>query len=139
MIILDTNVISALMRPASNPKVVDWTNAQSRSSLFTTAVSLMEIRVGLLTMPTGKRRDELTQGFDALLGGLFRDNILPLDAQAAEQASRMEVLQRRLGRNIGNADVQIAGIAFARSATLATRNGKDFTDLDIPLVDPWAA
>lgn len=138
MIVLDTNVISALMRPETNAPVIDWVDARRASDLWTTAVSLMEIRTGLLLMPAGKRREMLTSGFDRLLGGLLRGRLLPFDASSAEQASKVALKQQRRGKNVGIGDIQIAGIALANGAALATRNIKDFHDLDIPLVDPWA-
>jgi predicted nucleic acid-binding protein len=138
MIVLDTNVISALMRPEMNARVVDWMDAERASNLWTTAISLTEIRTGLLFMPSGKRREMLTNGFDHLLGSLFKGRLLPFDASSAEHASNVELVQRRRGKDTGIGDIQIAGIALANGATLATRNVKDFHGLDIPLVDPWS-
>jgi predicted nucleic acid-binding protein len=138
MIVLDTNVISALMRPEANAPIVDWVDAKRASDLWTTAVSLMEIRTGLLLMPFGKRQEMLTSGFDRLLGGLLKGRLLPFDASSAEHASNVALTQQRRGNNVGIGDIQIAGIALANGAILATRNMKDFHDLDIPLVDPWA-
>jgi predicted nucleic acid-binding protein len=137
MIVLDTNVISTLMRPEANTPVVNWVDAKRTSDLWTTAVSLMEIRTGLLFMPVGKRREMLTSGFDRLLSGPLRGRMLPFDASSAEHASNVALIQQRRGQNVGIGDIQIAGIALANGAALATRNIKDFYDLDIPLVDPW--
>jgi predicted nucleic acid-binding protein len=137
MIVLDTNVISALMRSELNPLVTEWANRQPQSLLWTTSVTLMEIRSGLLFMPEGRRRNLLSQGFDNLLSSIFAGRILAFDVRAAEQAAMIDLAQHRKGRNIGVADLQIAGIAIAQGATLATRNTKDFAGLGIPLVDPW--
>jgi len=135
MIVLDTNVVSALMRPEANPAIVEWANTQS--SLWLTAISVMEIRSGLLFMPVGKRRQALAEGFDRLLAGSLRGHVLPFDTEAAEEAAKVDHIQQRRGRNIGSGDVQIAGTVRANRATLATRNVKDFSDLDIPLLNPW--
>lgn len=137
MIILDTNVISALMRPEMNEVVAGWADAQTKTLLWTTSVSIMEVRIGLILMPDGARKQGLQRGFEALVGSVLSDRILPLDKEAAEVASRIAVVQMKRGINADIGDYQIAGIVQARRATLATRNVKDFADLDIPLVNPW--
>ncbi|GLS30542.1 hypothetical protein SAMN04488498_103143 [Mesorhizobium albiziae] len=138
MIILDTNVISALMRPEMNTSIVEWVDAKPSSGLWTTSITLLEIRSGLLFMPEGKRRVALMAGFDQLLRGLLAGRVLPFDGPSAEHAARVDLLQQRRGNNIGIGDIQIAGIALAQNATLATRNLKDFDNLDISLLNPWA-
>jgi predicted nucleic acid-binding protein len=137
MIILDTNVLSALMRPIVNEPVVEWVNRQPAALLWTTAVSLMEIRVGLCLMAAGGRRDSLTDGFNILLGGLLKNRVLPFDTQAAEAASRIAALQKQRGFNIEIGHHQIAGIVMSREASLATRNVKDFAGLEFPVINPW--
>jgi predicted nucleic acid-binding protein len=137
MIILDTNVVSALMRPEMNTRVIQWVDTKPSSNLWITAITLLEIRSGLLFMPDGKRKEALVAGFGKLLSGLLAGRVLPFDGPSAEYASQVDLLQHRRGNNIGIGDIQIAGIALAQSATLATRNVKDFDELDIPLVDPW--
>ena len=138
MIILDTNVVSALMRPEMNTRVIQWLDTKPASDLWITAVTLLEIRSGLLFMPDGKRKEALVAGFEKLLNGLFAGRVLPFDGPSAEQASRVDLLQHRRGNDIGIGDIQIAGIALEQSAILATRNVRDFEDLDIPLVNPWS-
>lgn len=135
MIVLDTNVISALMRPETNPSIVEWANAQP--SMWLTAISIMEIRSGLLFMPHGRRRQALTEGFDQLLAGFLKGHILPFGVEAAEEAARIDHIQQRRGQSIGSGDIQIAGTVRANRATLATRNTRDFSDLDIVLINPW--
>lgn len=139
MIILDTNVISALMRPEVNPVPVAWVDDQPKALIWTTAVTVMEIRTGLHQMPDGRRRAALTTGFEVLLAGKFSERVIPLDQIAAEQAARVAARQTARGRNTAIGDFQIAGIAISRGATLATRNVRDFADLGLKLVDPWAA
>lgn len=137
MMILDTNVVSALMRPEFNMPIVEWIDTRLQSSLWFTSISLMEIRSGLLFMPEGKRRELLVRGFQNLLDGVLNGRILPFDQSAAEAAASIDVIQQKLGKNVGIGDIQIAGVALARGATLVTRNVKDFTGLDIPLINPW--
>lgn len=137
MMILDTNVVSALMRPEFNLPVVEWIDSRPQSSLWFTSISLMEIRSGLLFMPPGKRRDLLTQGFQELLGNLLDGRVLPFDGAAAEAAASIDLIQQKRGSNVGTGDIQIAGIVVSIGATLVTRNVEDFTGLDIPLVNPW--
>lgn len=138
MILLDTNVVSALMRPEQNPRVVQWIDARPKSLLWLATVSLLEIRSGLLFMPEGRRRTLLTLAFNELLSGFFDGRVLPFDSEATEQAAIVDLAQHSSGRNIGIGDIQIAGIARAWHATLATRNIRHFTDLGISLVDPWS-
>lgn len=125
------------MRPEMNGRIIEWIDGKPSSSLWMTSVSLMEIRIGLLLMPHGKRRDGLAAGFEQLLDGMLNGRLLPFDGSSAECASRVYSCQQSRGNNVGIGDVQIAGIALAQNATLATRNVKDFNDLDIPLVNPW--
>lgn len=137
MIILDTNVISALMRPRSHLDVVAWLNDQPRSSIWTTSISLLETRYGLHLMPRGRKRDELTAGFESLLRGILAGRLLPFDVAAAEEAAALFARRTASGRNIEVRDTQIAGIAISRNASLATRNTRHFDDLDLRLVNPW--
>ena len=138
MIVLDTNVVSALMRPQLNSRVVEWIDVQPDAILWTTSLTILEARAGLLRLPEGRRKSEMTLAFDFIIAAL-KDRILPFDAPAAEAAAI--IASRRLGTgiNIDTIDTQIAGICLVRRATLATRNVKDFADLDIPLVNPWEA
>ncbi len=138
MIVLDTNVLSALMRPEVNEPAIGWVNRQPGALLWTTSISLLEIKIGLHLMPSGRRRDGLTSGFEVLLDGPFRDRVLPFDVPAAEAAAKVAAFQQRRGPNIEVGDHQIAGIVISREASLATRNVKDFDGLDIPIVNPWA-
>ena len=127
------------MRPEFNPQVVEWLDRQPWASIWTTAICIFEARSGIVLLPAGRRRDCLLAGLDGLLSTILSGRILAFDLAAAERSA--EIFQRRVprGRNIGQNDTQIAGIAIQHKATLATRNAKDFDDLDIPLVDPWTA
>ncbi|TKT75349.1 type II toxin-antitoxin system VapC family toxin [Aquamicrobium sp. LC103] len=137
MIVLDTNVVSSLMRPEENPLVVRWLDAQPRISIWITTITILEIRFGLLVLPDGRRRAGLLERFDLLLSSAIGDRILPFDRSAAEQSARISAIRRSVGRQIDLADTQIAGIVISRNATLATHNVKDFNDLDIELFNPW--
>jgi toxin FitB len=139
MILLDTCVISALMRPQDNRPVVAWLDRQSSVSIWTTAVTVLEIRFGLLTMPQGRRRAKFEQAFVGLLQQDLDGRIAAFDLAAAEAASTLAAERRRKGRPIDVRDTQIAGIALARRAAIATRNAKHFDDLSVPIIDPWTA
>ena len=139
MILLDTCVISALMRPQDNRPVVAWLDRQSSVSIWATAVTVLEIRFGLLTMPEGRRRSKFEQAFDGLLQQDLEGRIAAFDLAAAEAAATLAAERQRKGRPIDVRDTQIAGVALARRAAIATRNAKHFDDLSIPIVDPWAA
>jgi predicted nucleic acid-binding protein len=137
MIVLDTNVISALMRPDMNPAVVSWLDRQTSSIVWITAISVLEVRSGLFLLPDGKRKSGLLERFDQFLRDEIVGRVLPFDRNAAEAASILSAKRIAVGRNIDRMDTQIAGIVVSRRAVLATRNIKDFNDLDIPLVNPW--
>jgi len=137
MIVLDTNVLSALMRQSADKQVVDWLDKQPRSSIWTTSVTILEIRFGLQILPVGKRRPALIQSFEALLDKIER-RVAPFDTTAAQQAGDLMALRHKKGRPGELRDTMIAGIVLACHATLATRNISHFEDLLVPVVSPWA-
>lgn len=137
MIILDTNVLSALTRPNPQEAVVQWLDRQPESSIWTTSITLMEIRFGLESMPLGRRREQMTQGVEAVLKEEIEERYLFFDIAAARQAAELMALRKRKGRPVELRDTMIAGIALASHATLATRNVRDFEDLSVPVVNPW--
>jgi len=137
MIILDTNVLSALMHEFPDPVVLDWLDRQPDSSIWTTTVSLMELRYGLNILPLGRRRQRMSEE----LGGVLREEIegryVPFDIPAAEQAAELMAMRKQKGRPVDFRDTMIAGITLATRATLATRNIAHFEDLSVPVVNPW--
>ncbi len=137
MIILDTNVISALMRRRPDPPVRDWLDRQPGESVWTTSITVLEVRTGLESLDPGDRRMALEQAFDALLRSDLEERILAFDVPAANAAGAIAGARRRAGRTIEVRDIQIAGIAMVRHAILATRNTRHFEGLGLPLVDPW--
>ena len=139
MIILDTNVISALMRKDIDPVVVAWLDRQPTESIWLTAVTVFEVHLGLELLAPGRRRRQLEGAFARALDEDFEGRILPFERDAARAAALLAARQQQAGRPIDFRDVQIAGIAAARRAALATRNTRHFADLGIALVDPWAA
>jgi predicted nucleic acid-binding protein len=138
MIILDSNVVSELMSPRPEERLIAWLDRQVRSSIWTTSVNVFEIRFGLQIMPPGKRRDVYARGFESFLQGIDH-RIAPFDIEAAEHASALMALRKLQGRPREDRDTMIAGIVLAHRATLATRNISHFDDLSAPLIDPWAA
>jgi toxin FitB len=139
MILLDTCVISALMRPQDNRPVVAWLDRQPSVSIWTTAVTVLEVRFGLLTMPQGRRRAKFEQAFAGLLEQDLEGRIAAFDLAAAEAAAALAAERERRGRPIDVRDTQIAGIALARRAAIATRNAKHFGGLSMAIIDPWTA
>jgi len=136
MIILDTNVLSALMQQEADKKVVAWLDQQPRTSIWTTSLTLLEVRFGLQIMATGKRRSLLMQAFENLLD-MMSQRVAPFDAAAARQAADLRASHKRRGRPGELRDTMIAGIALASRATLATRNTAHFEDLTVPVINPW--
>jgi predicted nucleic acid-binding protein len=138
VIILDTNVVSALMRPSDNPVVLAWLDKQPLVSVWTTAITIMEIRLGLLLLPNGRRRSGLAQSFADFVREDLQGRVLSFDAAAADAAASLAAAYRQCGRQVDIRDIQIAGVAIARKAAVATRNAKHFDDPSIPVVNPWS-
>lgn len=139
MIILDTNVLSALMRTAPDAPVVTWLDRQPAESIWITSITLFEAYLGLALLPSGRRRQTLEAVFARLLKEDLENRVLDFDSAAATQAASLAVERQKNGRPVDMRDTQIAGIALARRATLATRNLRHFADLKISIVNPWAA
>ena len=139
MIILDTNVLSALMSKAPEASVVAWVDNQPAESVWITSITLFEVRLGLALLPAGRRRQKLETAFAQLLEEDLENRVLDFDSAAATAAASLAGERQKAGRPVDMRDTQIAGIALARRATLATRNVRHFADLKIPIVDPWVA
>lgn len=120
-----------------DPVVVSWLDSLPAESIWTTAVTVFEVRMGLEILPAGRRRDQLEESFAKALEEDFENRVLPFDHLAAEAAGRIAAERRQAGRPVEIRDVQIAGIARARRATLATRNIRHFVGCGVPLVNPW--
>ncbi len=137
MFVLDTNVVSELMRPAPRPAVEAWVGGRPAASLFFTAVGESELWFGVEIMPRGVRRDALAAAIEQMLRGDFASRILPFDSRAARHYATLAATRRAAGRPISQADCQIAAIAGSRGSTIVTRNVSDFEGLGIALVNPW--
>lgn len=136
MIILDTNVLSALMHQTPDPIVVAWLDRQPRISVWTTSVTVLEIRFGLQIMPAGKRRSFLVQAFEFFIEKIGQ-RVASFDRTAAQQASDLMASRHKKGRPGDLRDTMIAGIVLAHHATLATRNTLHFGDISAPVINPW--
>lgn len=137
MILLDTNVLSELMRPQPNSTVVAWVDAHSGEA-GVCAITLAEINLGIALLPEGKRRESLAAAARQMFAEDFAGSCLPFDAAAAEHFARLVAARRQIGRPITIQDAQIAAIALAGGTSLATRNTGDFAAITgLKLVDPW--
>ena len=139
MILLDTNVLSALMRREPDPAVMTWLDNQPAESIWTTTITVFEVRTGIELLAQGRRRRQLEQAFAELIGEDLAGRVQSFDQVAALAAASIAAGRQRGGRPVEIRDVQIAGIATARRATLATRNTRHFADLGVELVNPWSA
>jgi predicted nucleic acid-binding protein len=137
MIILDTNVLSALMRQSADKMVVEWLDKQPRTSIWTSSITILEIRYGLQILPTGKRRSALIQTFEKVLVDKIENRVASFDTAAAQQAGDLMALRYTKGRPGELRDTMIAGIVLASHAILATRNTSHFEDLSVQVVNPW--
>jgi toxin FitB len=136
MTLLDTNVLSALMRQPADSKVVAWLDQQASTSVWTTSITILEIQFGLQILPAGKRRSTLLEMFKMLVEKI-EGRVAGFDMAAAQHAADLMSLRHKEGRPGDLRDTMIAGIALARHATLATGNIAHFADLAVPVVNPW--
>jgi len=137
MILLDTNVISELMRIKPAQIVLDWFGQCDAADLFISAITEAELRTGVAILPEGQRRDRLQVALDAMIDQDFQTRVLPFDSPAARAYAEIAAQRRAAGRPIAEADCQIAAIARAKGAPVATRNVKDFDGCGIRLINPW--
>lgn len=139
MIILDTNVISELTRPAPDSGVISWLDSLPAEETAITAITAAELRYGVRRMPDGRRKIELSEAVHALINVDFRGRVEPFDVLAADQYADVVTGRERAGHPISTSDAQIAAICRVLNATFATRNTSDFTGTGVNLIDPWKA
>ena len=138
MIILDTNVVSELMRPDPDPGVVDWVAGQAAINLYLSTVSEAELRYGIEILPTGARRDRLLAEVEGMLREDFAGRVLPFDSAAAQSYAVIAAARRAAGRPINHADCQIAAMARSRGASVATRDINGFEGSGVDVINPWS-
>jgi predicted nucleic acid-binding protein len=137
MIILDTDVLSEAMRGVPDPRFTAWFDDQPRTTVWTTAISLLEIRFGVERLPTGRRRAALELALERTIVIDLEARIVPFDAEAAAETAILMAERQRSGRSGDLRDSMIAGVVIAHRATLATRNVRHFADLPVSVIDPW--
>lgn len=136
MIVLDTNVVSALMNDPPEPRVVAWLDAQVQGSIWTTSITVLEIETGLRLMAAGKKQSKLAEVFAHFLSRIDH-RVATFDEEAARQAASLTALRRKRGQIQELRDTMIAGIVLARRSSLATRNIPHFRDIDADVINPW--
>ena len=139
MIVLDTNVLSELMRATPDPRVLAWVAAQPRALLCTTHINQAEILYGITALPEGRRRSALAVAAEAMFAEDFAGRILPFGAAAAARYPEIVLARRRTGNPIEGFDALIAAIALAAGAGVATRDTRGFAGCGLTLIDPWTA
>lgn len=137
MIVIDTNIISELMRPRPDAAVIQWFDQQATAHLYLTTITLAEIRYGLSIMDDGKRKQHLSNQFEAYVGRVFEGRVLDFTSEAASRYADIMSYRRRAGLPMSMADGQIAAIASANHFSVATRNIKDFEGCGLVLVNPF--
>ena len=138
MIILDTNVLSALMRDVPEKKVVTWLDRQPQGSIWTTSITVLEIQAGLRTIPIEAERAELSEKFERLLDSVYH-RIAVFGEEAARLSANLAAVRQKKGQEGDMRDCMLAGIVLAHHATLATRNVSYFSDIAAKVVNPWVA
>ncbi len=139
MIVLDTNVVSAVMSPRPPAKVIDWLDRQETASLYLTTITIAEIGYGLWVLPDGRRRQDLETRFESFVAAGFDQRVLSFDEASARLYGSIMGHRRTVGRPLGIADGQIASIARSRRFAVATRNVRDFEECGLELVNPFDA
>lgn len=138
MILLDTNVVSELTRPAPNPSVISWLDAQITEDVYLSAITEAELRFGIVILPPGRRRERLAFEVENMLREDFERRILPFDSNAARMHAEIAAIRKAIGKPISYADCQVAAIARCRGAAVATRNVRDFEHCGIEVINPWS-
>ena len=136
-VLLDTNVVSELIRTVRDPNVADWVAGLPLEDLFFSAVGEAELRYGAAILPVGRHQETLLAAIEGMLREAFGERVLPLDRAAARGYADIAAAQRAAGRSVAPADCQIAAIARSRDMTVATRNVRDFDDIGVDIVNPW--
>jgi predicted nucleic acid-binding protein len=139
MIVLDTNVVSAMMRRDVDATIRNWVDRRPVESIWMTTITIFEIRFGIEALAKGRRLQQLEDDFTKMIAEDFQGRVLDLDYAAAEAAASFCAQRKLRGRPIEMRDTLIAGIIISRRAKLATRNLRHFDDLEIAVVDPWSA
>ena len=137
MIVLDTNVVSELIRPAPATAVLEWVDGQSGAEIFLTAITVAELLYGVARLPDGRRKTDLAERIEAVLSEDFEHRVVPFDETAAAHYADIVVRRERVGKPISTADAQIAAICRSHGALLVTRNVDDFADIDVRTINPW--
>ena len=137
MLVLDTNVVSALMHEPVQPAIVAWLDEQPRISIWTSSITVMELRFGIESLAAGRRRNRLFQALERLMSEKIEHRVAGFDEAAAKATALLMAERRRAGRGGDLRDAMIAGVVIASHAALATRNIRHFADLSVPLIDPW--
>ena len=139
MFLLDTNVVSELLRPSPESVVETWVGGRRATDLYFSAIGEAELRYGVAILPLGRRQTALASAIEAILREDFVDRILPFDSDAAREYADIAAARRSAGRIVAPADCQIAAIARSRGMAVATRNVRDFEGIEVEVVDPWTA
>jgi predicted nucleic acid-binding protein len=139
MILLDTNIISELMKALPSPRVLDWVNSHVANQLFITSITIAEISYGLNVLPAGNRRSSLENAFNKVINEAFSHRILFFDESAAHQYGKVMAQRKEQGRPLSVLDGEIAAVAIAQGKILATRNTRDFIDCGLEVINPFEA
>jgi toxin FitB len=137
MILLDSNVLSALLRPEQDPLLVDWLDGLSEDDLCTSAICLFEVRFGIDRLPASKRKSKMQSDLGLVLTHIIANRVLPFDVVAALAAANLRANRRKAGKSADVPDTLIAGVAVANNCAIATRNVRHFAGFTIDVINPW--
>lgn len=136
-VLLDTNVVSELIRKSPDPAVEAWVSGHVLEDLYFSAIGEAELRYGAAILPAGRRRETLVSEIEGMLRDAFGDRVLPFDSNAAREFAEIAAKRRSIGRRMAPADCQIAAIARSLNMAVATRNVRDIDDINVEVINPW--
>lgn len=139
MILLDTNLVSEPLRPAPEPRVVKWIDAQALETLYLSAMSVAELRAGVALLPTGKRRNTMHENLEERVLPAFAERILAFDESCTSHYAELVTKARNAGQGIDTADACIAAVALAHKLIVATRDTRPFEVVGLTVINPWQA
>lgn len=137
MIVLDTNVLSELMRPEPHPAVFAWVAAQPRASIYTTSINRAEVLYGIAALPSGRRKKALTAAAEAVFDEDLAGRILPFDSSSAVHYAKLVIARRDAGASIEAFDALISAAALSAGAGIATRDVGGFAGCGLSVINPW--
>ena len=137
MIILDTNILSSLMQKKPDKRIIKWLDEIDPQLIWTTSITVFEIKYGIELLASGKKKNQLHTAFETMLRLHYHNRVIEFEINSALATGELAAVHKKAGHNVDARDLQIAGIALSKGASIATRNEKDFQYCNLDLINPW--